>query len=96
MNNLETQLSALKELESYLIQFNETMREKSVEFNSRFRAIRESGLAEQKANHYEAHYFDPNLQYLRYIIANLTDKDIPYIKNNIDITEQAIERARMG
>jgi len=40
MQDLEVQLAALRELESFLSQFNESMREKSVEFYNRFRNIR--------------------------------------------------------
>jgi predicted transcriptional regulator YheO len=96
MQDLEIQLAALKQLESFLSQFNESMREKSVEFNNRFRSIRESGLATQIADNYEANFADPNLQNLRYLIANITDKDLPYIKENIGIAEQALDRARRG
>ena len=96
MQDLEVQLAALRELESFLSQFNESMREKSVEFYNRFRNIRESGLATQIADNYEANFADPNLQNLRYLIANITDKDLPYIKENIAATEQALDRARMG
>ena len=79
MQDLEIQLAALRELESFLSQFNESMREKSVEFNNRFRNIRESGLATQIADNYEANFADPNLQNLRYLIANITDKDLPFL-----------------
>ena len=80
------------ELRSFLIQFNEDMREKSVMFNSIFQAMRENGLPVQFANNYEANYADPNLQNLRYVIANITDKDLPYISAVIADLEQLLAR----
>jgi len=95
MQDLEVQLAALNELRSFLMRFNEDMREKSVEFNSRFQAIRESGLPAQISDNYEANYAAPNLQNLRYLIANITDKDLPYVSACIAQFEQALAAARM-
>ena len=75
------------------MQFNEEMREKSVMFNSRFQAIRESGLPAQIAENYEANYASPNLQNLRYLIANITDNDLQYISALIAQYEQLLAQA---
>ena len=96
MQDLQKQLEALQQLRSFLSYFNESMREKSVEFNDRFHNIRESGLSAQFADNYEANFADPNLQNLRYLIANITEKDLPYVNENIAIITEALERARMG
>ena len=96
MQDLQRQLEALQELQSFLTQFNESMREKSVEINARFRQIHENGLSTQFADNYEANFADLNLQHLRYLIANITDKDLPYVNQNIAVITEALERARMS
>ena len=95
MQDLQIQLDALMELRSFLIQYNEEMRAKSVEFNSKFWSIRESGLPSQFADNFEANYADPTLQNLRNMIAGITDRDIPYVNSLIAQFEQALAIARM-
>lgn len=90
MQDLQVQLNALMELRSFLVQFNEEIREKSVMFNAKFSAIRDSGLPAQIAANYEATYADPNLQNLRYLIANITDKDLPFVNAQIVQFEQLL------
>ena len=95
MQDLQISLNALKELKNLLIQFNEEMREKGVMFNSRFQAIRESGLPVQIADNYESNYASPNLQNLRYLIAGITDNDLPYVNALIAQYEQLLAQAGM-
>jgi ethanolamine utilization protein EutP (predicted NTPase) len=77
------------------MQFNEEIREKSVEFNAKFRSIRDVGLPAQIADNYETNYATANLQNLRYFIANITDKDIPYVNAQISHVEQWLAQSGM-
>jgi len=95
MQDIQVQLDALIQLRSFLMRFNEDIREKSVEFNARFRALRDAGLSAQISENYEANYADPNLQHLRYLIANITDRDIPYVSVLIAQFEETLAKARM-
>ena len=96
MQDLEVQLAALNELKSFLEQFKEEMRDKSVEFMSRFGGIRESGLHVQFAENYEANYADPALQNIRNLIADITDRHLPYVNSIIAQAEKYLEQSRMG
>jgi len=96
MNDLEIQLSALNELRSFLEQFREELGEKLIAYSNRFLAIREAGLSVQVADTYMANFCEPNTQQLRNLIETIAERDLPYVKENIDITEQALARARRG
>ena len=96
MQDYERQLSALLELKSYLEVFKEEIGEKLIMYSNKFLALRESGLPVQIAENYAANYCNTNTQVLRNLIGNITEQDLPYVNANINIVEQALEKARMS
>ena len=83
MQAIEIRLSVLKDLQRFLEQFIEDIREKSVAFNNRIRKLREAGVPIQIADYYEENYGVQILQYLRNLIMNITDVHLPNINADI-------------
>ena len=96
MNDLEIQLAALNELRSFLEQFRDELGDKLIMYGNKFFAIRDAGLSVQVADTYMANFCDPNTHQLRNLIETIGERDLPYVKENIDITEQALAKARRG
>ena len=90
MQDIEIQLSVLKELQKFLVQFCEDIRVKSVEFNHKVKQLREAVVAIQIAEYYEVNYGDQNIQHLQTLITNITDNDLPYINTKISQFEQML------
>ena len=90
MQSIEIRLSVLKDLQKFLEQFIEDIREKSVAYNSRVGQLREAGVPVQIADYYEANYGAQNLQHLRTLITNITDIHLPYINADIAKLEQPL------
>ena len=90
MQDVELRLSVLKELQGFLVQFSEDMREKSEEFNRRICQLRETGVPVQIADNYAANYGDQTLHHLRNLVANITDVNLPYIITQINQLEQTL------
>ena len=88
MQGIEIQLSVLRELQKFLLQLIDDIREKSVGYNRRVMQLREVGVAVQIADYYEANYGVQTFQHLQNLIANITDNDLPYIKAKITQLEQ--------
>ena len=95
MQDLELQLSALKELSGFLLKFKDDLGEIADMYNSKVRNLRDAGLPMQIADNYEANYCTSNLMHLRNLIASITDKDLPYIHANIAQFEEVLARARV-
>ena len=90
MRDIEIPLSVLKELQRFLVQFSEDIREKSVAYNRSVMQLREVGVAVQIADYYEANYAAQNLQHLQNFIAKITDIDLAYINARIAQFEQVL------
>ena len=90
MQDIKIRLSALKELQRFLMQFCEDIREKSVEFNRRVMQLRDAVVAVQIADYYEVNFSAPNIQHLQTLVANITDNDLPYINAKITELEQLL------
>jgi hypothetical protein len=93
--NYDIQLAALKEFESYLNIFKEEIGDKLIAYSNRFGALRES-VSPHIAETYVTEYCEPNTRVLRDLMDNIGERALPYIRNQIGITEEAIARARMG
>ena len=90
MQAIEIRLSVLKDLQEFLMQFSEDIREKSVAFKNRVGQLLEVGVPVQIADYYEANYGAQNLQYLRTLIENITDVHLPDINADIANLEQPL------
>ena len=93
--NYDIQLAALQEFESFLNVFIEEIGDKSIQYGNKFGALRES-VSIHIAEKYAADYCNPNMDYLHNFRERIAQQDLPYIRNQIAITIEAIERARMG
>ena len=93
--NYDIQLGALEEFKSFLEIFREEIGEKVISYGNRFGVLRES-VDPRIAEKYAADFCNPNMDNLRNFMDKIAEHDLPYIKNQIDITREAIERARMG
>ena len=93
--NYDIQLGTLEEFKSFLEIFREEIGEKVIAYGNRFSALRES-VSPHIAEKYAADFCNPNMDSLRSFMDKIAEHDLPYIKNQIDITREAIERARMG
>ena len=93
--NYDIQLAALQEFESFLNIFREEIGEKVIAYGNKFGALREA-VSVHIAEKYAADYCSPNMDYLHNFMEKIAQHDLPYIKNQITITIEAIERARMG
>ena len=83
MYDIKIQLSILKELQKFLVQFREDINVNSVEFTKRVTQLRETGVPVQIEDHYKANYCEQTIHYLQILIANITDNDLPYINTEI-------------
>ena len=90
MRSIEIRLSVLKELRRFLLQFSGDIVAKSAEFNLRVIQLREVGISVQIADNYIANYASQNFQYLKNIVANITDVDLPHINARIAKLEQSV------
>ena len=95
MQDYAIQLAALEEFNRFLENFREEIGEKLITYSNKFLALREN-LSVQIAEKYLADYCEQNTQVLRHLIDNITQRDLPYIKDNMAVTMEAIERARKG
>ena len=93
--NYDIQLAALEEFKSFLENFREEMGDKLIAYGNKFGALRES-VDIHIAEKYATDYCDPNTQVLRNLMDSIADHALPYIRDQISITEEAIRRAGMG
>ena len=88
------QLEALHELRSFLLQFQEELKQQTDRYKSRVESLREVGLPVQVLDNYLVNYYNPNHLTLHNLIDRVESVDLPFIQSNIAHTEQAIEVAR--
>ena len=79
MQDIEIHLSVLRELFKILVHFRDDVTEKLAELERVISQLPELGVPVQIAEHYEVNYGAQNIQYLRNLIAKITDKDLPEI-----------------
>jgi len=96
MQDLEKQLAALEEFKSFLENFKEEIGEKLIQYSNRFFALREAGLSVQTAEYYLSNFCEPNTAVLHNLKETIAERDLPYIKENIESIIEAIGRARRG
>ena len=88
MREIEIQLSGLKNLQGFLLQFREALIEKSTEFKRKMWLLCEDGVPVQVVDNYATTYGNQNLQHLQNLIASITENDLPYINAKIAELEQ--------
>ena len=90
MPDIDLQLFVLKELQKFLVQFSEDMKERSEEFNRKVGQLREVGVAVQIAEYFEANFGTLYLRLFQNLITNITDIIFPEICANIAKLEQPL------
>ena len=93
--NYDIQLAALEEFKNFLEIFREEIGDKVIAYGNKFGALRES-VSVHIAEKYAADYCNPNMGYLQNLTEKIAQEDLQYIRSQIEITIEAIERARMG
>jgi hypothetical protein len=88
VQKIAIRLSVLKDLQRFLVQFSEDIREKSAEYSHRVKQLPENGVAVQIAEYYEVNFGTQNLQHLQNLIAAITDIHLPHIKTAIAKLEE--------
>ena len=93
--NYDIQLEALQEFKSFLEQFSEELGEKIIAYGNKFGALRES-VSVHIAEKYVTDFCEPNTRVLENLGNDIAERALPYIRDQIAITEEAIRRAGMG
>ena len=96
MQDLERQLAALEEFRSFLENFREEIGDKLIAYSNKTLSLRENGVAVQIADYYLSNFCEPNTAVLHNLKENIAERDLPYVKENIAITIEAIGRASRG
>lgn len=91
---IELQLEALRQLEQFLRQTVEDLRERMQQYNDRVSALRSDGLTLEIADNYDANYCIPNNQKLWQVTEAMVQNDLQYIHDNIAHFEELLEIAR--
>ena len=94
MQDYAVQLAALNELRSFLHQFSDDLKERTMMYKAKVESLREVGLPVQVLDNYLVSYYNPNHLSLHNLIERIENVDLPFINANIAHTEQSLEVAR--
>ncbi|GHT33632.1 hypothetical protein FACS189434_08240 [Bacteroidia bacterium] len=94
MQDLQRQLDALYDLRGFLELFRNELENQLNGYRNRTLNLRETGISTQVASTYESSCYTVNEGYLKQVIRNISEDDLPYIHRQIEIIEIAIEGAR--
>jgi len=92
MQDLHVQLDALYDLKGFLEMFKSDLESQLNGYRNRKSNLIDSGISKQVAIGYES-YYHINEGYLKQLIRNFEEDDIPYIMRQIEVLHDAIYRA---
>jgi hypothetical protein len=92
--SIERQISELKQLLSFSSQFKMEMQSKISSYDSRVRSLYESGIPIEFKNTFEISCHQPTSKALKSIIDAIDSRDIPFLKQQIQSLEVALQMAR--
>ena len=94
MQSLYIQRDALFELRGFLESFRSELVSQLNGYRNRIQNLRESGISTEVAHNYESSYYTVNEGYLKQLVHNITEDDLPYINRQIEAIQNLIDTAR--
>jgi hypothetical protein len=90
MQDLHRQLDALFDLKGFLEMFHSELEHELDGYRNRTHNLRESGISNEVALNYESTCYTVNEGYLKQLLQNIQEDDLPYINRQIRMIEDAI------
>jgi hypothetical protein len=90
MQDLHRQLDALQDLRGFLEMFRSELINQLNGYRNRTHGLRESGISNEVALNYESACYTVNEGYLKQLVNNIQEDDLPYINRQIQVIEDAI------
>lgn len=91
---LNVQLQQLQELGKFLQKFDQILQKNKQDYTKRLEALSQSGLAQEVEQNYGPNYATPKLKAIDQIVNDISTRDIPYVKKNLQAIQQAINAAK--
>jgi hypothetical protein len=94
LQSIDHQIQKLKELLRFTIEFKDALNSKIGEYDNKVQQLYSSGVPVEFRNNFEANNHQPTKKQIRIIVETMEQRDMPFLKQQIQSLEQALEIAR--
>lgn len=92
--SIQQQVAQLKELLKFTIHFKDELNLKLAAYDSKVQQLYNSGVPIEFKNNFEANNHQPTKKQIKIIVETMEQRDMPFLKQQIQSLEQALDVAR--
>ena len=94
IQSINQQIIQLKELLRFTNQFKNDLNQRISSYSNKVQQLYNSGVPVEFKNNFEANNHQPTKKQIKMIVETMEQRDMPFLKQQIEILERALEVAR--